>query len=316
MNADDLELLVRRSLEREAATQPAAPDLHQRSVASGRRLVRRRSTTAAALALIVAFVAVLSVAVSGGGRQPKPAVQPTPTLTSIADHVARLGDEGQKTSPWWYERITGTKGGRTDVAELWQSRGGDTDVLLDGSSTNVVIDGMTQGNVGSDASWATYDLRDTTPETFYSRMQESAAANLDPPPNGPPPAGDVFARIESLLQRAEFPPASRATLLRALALVPSVELRGFAPDATGRQGVVVVPPNSGATAGKRYLLDPGSGVVTESQTVDGKGRVLDRTTFVASAAVPKDHALPPGLSAVTPHTPAPLPSGEYVYRLP
>lgn len=242
MNADELELLVRRSLEHDASTQPVAADLHRRSVAYGRRITRRRRATAAALAMVVAFAAVISVAVSGNSRQPRPAVQPKPTpeptltvsattrskLSSIAAHVERLPSEGQGSAPWWYERIIAQRAGRTDVGELWQSRAGNTEVLLDGSSTKVSIHNVVQGNVGPDASWAIYNLPDVSPETFYFRQQDAVQANAGSGAAALPLAGDMVGRIEALLERGEFPPVSRALLLRTLALVPSVQLNGTA----------------------------------------------------------------------------------------
>lgn len=76
------------------------------------------------------------------------------------------------------------------------------------------------------------------------------------------------------------------------------------------------PPNAGASAGKRYLIDPATGLVLETQTVDTHGVVTGRTTFAVSAAVPAAHALPKGVSAVKPYAPGPLPPGQNVLYLP
>lgn len=317
MNDDDLDLLVRRSLEREAASQPATGDLHQRSLAYAGRLRRRQQgAVASAVAASVAFVAIASVVLSGHGKRDTPTSPPTPTLTSIAAHVAGLPDEGQKTSPWWYERITVHTAGRSDVAELWQSRLGLTKTLLDGSSPKVVVHGLATGDVDPDASWPTFSHFATDPSAYYEQVKSGVLSDVGSDVAGPALGGDIFGRLEPLLERGEFPPAARAVMLQAMAMVPGVRLAGMASDTTGRLGLLVDPPDAGFSAGKRYLIDPLSGLVIEEQTVDGKGAIASRTTFAVTAPVADATSRPAGVAAVTPYAPAPLPAGVQVLQVP
>jgi hypothetical protein len=317
MNDDDLDLLVRRTLERDAASQPVAADLHRRSVAYGRHLRRRRQAGAAsAVAALVAVAAVASVVLSGHAKKAEPTVRPTPTLSSIATHVAGLGDEGQKTSPWWYERITVQTAARTDVAEMWQSRQGVTKTLLDGSSTKVAIQGNATGDVDPSASWATFSHFVTDPAALYEQTKSTVLSDVGSDVAPAALDGDIFGRLAPLLERGEFPPVDRAVILRALAMVPGVQLRGMAADTTGRLGLVVDPVSAGFSVGKRYLIDPKTGLVIELQALDGQGTVTSRTTFAVTARVADSRSLPAGVTAVTPFAPAPLPSGQQVLLVP
>ena len=97
----------------------------------------------------------------------------------------------------------------------------------------------------------------TDPTTIYSRVRD---ADEDPAT----PAA-MFEQLGDALREGPAPPALRAGLYRALALVPGIELLGGRSDSRGRAGTAVA-----FTAGGRrseLIFDPETGDMLAEQTV-------------------------------------------------
>lgn len=79
---------------------------------------------------------------------------------------------------------------------------------------------------------------------------------------------DQLSAIEEYLQESDAPPAVRATLYRAAALIPDVQLLGTVPDHEGRPGLgiaVTYPDSPNSTY--ELIFDPRSGeLLAEQQT--------------------------------------------------
>ena len=231
---------------------------------------------------------------------PTPSVASAATpLDQVANRIKGLSGAAQATSPWWYDRIDTTTGGKTSIAQLWQSRKGQTLLLVDGKPSKVPVRGLNTGNVGKDASWATDSHYPTAPATIYSSARQQAVNGLGSDAPAAALDADIVSQLLTPLSEAEFTPAQRAAVLEALGRVDGVNVGGATQDGEGRSGLLIVPPNVGLTAGARYLLDPTTGLILEAQQVDAKGAIVSRTTFVTSAPVAAERPFPlarPGCS--------------------
>lgn len=79
---------------------------------------------------------------------------------------------------------------------------------------------------------------------------------------------DEFSMIEGLLQFTDAPPAVRATLYQAAALIPGVQLLGTVTDHDGRPGLgVALLDNTNGLGGYELIFDPQTGeLLGEQQT--------------------------------------------------
>ena len=97
----------------------------------------------------------------------------------------------------------------------------------------------------------------TDPATIYSRVR---GADEDPAT----PAG-MFEQLGDALRESPAPPALRAGLYRALALVPGIELLGGRSDSRGRAGTAVAFTDHGRRS--ELIFDPETGDMLAEQTV-------------------------------------------------
>jgi hypothetical protein len=88
----------------------------------------------------------------------------------------------------------------------------------------------------------------TDPATIYERLSSRVGDR------GNSNAGEVFTEIGDALRESPAPPALRAGLYGALALVPGIELVGPTNDAVGRPGLAVALTESGTR--RELLFDP------------------------------------------------------------
>ena len=301
MNDHDLDLLVRSSLERDAGTQPVTADLHQRSVAYGKRVVlRRRVTGVSSTAVVIAAGALIAVSVAGT-RHTAPSAPPVPTLTSIATHVATLSGHEQQTSPWWYARTQQTLGATTDVYEDWLPRATDARVTIrvrkNGVAGQDPVSRLADGADSSVSQWATDADLPTDPKALLTLEHQQAVTELGPGASAAATAAAEFELFLPYLTQGEFPPAQRSAALTIVATLPGVVTGGLANDATGRVGLTVTPPDVGFSAGQSVLVDPATGRVLEETQRSAAGAVT-RTTYLVSAGVPAAASLPPGVVPV------------------
>ncbi len=96
---------------------------------------------------------------------------------------------------------------------------------------------------------------------------------------GPPTPGEDFEHIRDFLHETDAPPAVRATLLQAAALIPGIQLLGTVRDHDGRPGIgfsypghgeIIFDPKTGELLG-----DQGTGGVAHSWTVYLRQKVVD-----------------------------------------
>jgi hypothetical protein len=102
---------------------------------------------------------------------------------------------------------------------------------------------------------------DPTPQELFDRLRSRVGDR------GQSPDGEVFVEIADALREAPQPPRLRATLYRALALVPGVQFLGNVHDRLGRAAVgVAFTEHTGLR--QELLFDPGtSEILNERQVV-------------------------------------------------
>ncbi len=126
-------------------------------------------------------------------------------------------------------------------------------------------DEMAMGAIGTyyigDEKFSTQQLRDfdPTPQELFDRLRSRVGDR------GQSPDGEVFVEITDALREAPQTPRLRATLYRALALVPGVKLLGASQDRTGRAAVGVARTEHGAR--KELLFDPETAEILEEREV-------------------------------------------------
>ena len=102
---------------------------------------------------------------------------------------------------------------------------------------------------------------DPSPEELFDRLRSRVGDR------GQSPDGEVFTEIADALREAPQPPALRATLYRALALVPGVQFLGHVRDRLGRAAIgVAFTERTGVR--HELLFDPDTAeVLAERQVV-------------------------------------------------
>ena len=100
MNNDQLDQLIRYSLEEAAGSQPSPTNLHARSVARGRTVRRRRM-----VALVVTLGCVLGVG-AGFANRPNGSTEAGSGASPVPDLVARVQSlhETTPSTGFWYVR--------------------------------------------------------------------------------------------------------------------------------------------------------------------------------------------------------------------
>ncbi len=88
---------------------------------------------------------------------------------------------------------------------------------------------------------------------------------------GPATPGEDFVHIGDFLRETDAPPAVRATLYRAAALIPGIQLLGTVRDHDGRPGLGVAYPSQGPYASKgstsELIFDPHTGELFGEQGI-------------------------------------------------
>jgi hypothetical protein len=106
--------------------------------------------------------------------------------------------------------------------------------------------------------WSTLS---SDPQVLLQQMRQ-----LD---GGPPTPGEDFQHIGDFLHETDAPPAVRATLLRAAALIPGVKLLGTVRDHDGRSGIGFSYPSQGPYPTKgsssELIFDPKTGELLGTQ---------------------------------------------------
>jgi hypothetical protein len=113
-----------------------------------------------------------------------------------------------------------------------------------------------------DERFTTQQLRDfdPTPQQLFDRLRARVGDR------GQSPDGEVFVEIADALREAPQTPRLRATLYRALALVPGVELLGNVHDRLGRAAIGVAYPQRNGLR-QELLFDPDTAEVLNEREV-------------------------------------------------
>ena len=86
---------------------------------------------------------------------------------------------------------------------------------------------------------------------------------------GPPTAGEDFVHVGDFLRETDAPPAVRANLYRAAALIPGIQLLGTVRDHDGRPGLGIAYPSQGPNPQKgsssELIFDPKTGELSGEQ---------------------------------------------------
>jgi hypothetical protein len=86
---------------------------------------------------------------------------------------------------------------------------------------------------------------------------------------GPATPGEDFVHIGDFLRETDAPPAVRATLYRAAALIPGIQLLGTVRDHNGRPGLGIAYPSQGPYPSKgassELIFDPKTGELSGEQ---------------------------------------------------
>jgi len=288
MNDHDLDLLVRSSLEQDAASHPASADLHQRSVSYGRRVVQRRRVAGVSTTAVVAAAAVVLVSI-GGGKDTAPTAPPAPTLTSVVAHVRALPAETLPTTGFWYVALRASLEGKPAVGAEWIGPDGTAREVLGGteieraSSSGLVV-----------LPWTALAALPTQPADLMARLRHAA---MSVP--GYPTTDAVVNLMEvagALLGEAPTSPALRAALIEGLGETDGVRVAGTARDLVGDTGLALT--RRVGAASYTVLVSPTNGRALQlDYTSPG---LTDSQTFLHQAAVPDDHTGPPGTSYYDP----------------
>jgi hypothetical protein len=141
-------------------------------------------------------------------------------------------------------------------------RAGRPDESGGGGSDQMAMDAIHQYYLGSERL-TTAQLRalHPTPQELYDRLR------ADVGDRGQSPTGEVFVEIADALRESPQTPQLRATLYRALALLPGVQLLGQVHDRLGRAAIgVAFTEHTGLR--QELLFDPDTGeILNERQVV-------------------------------------------------
>jgi hypothetical protein len=140
-------------------------------------------------------------------------------------------------------------------------RSGSQDTGDGGGSDEMAMGGIGHYFIG-DEKFTTQQLRDfdPTPQELFDRLRSRVGDR------GQSRNGEVFVEIADALREAPQTPQLRATLYRALALVPGVELLGDVKDRLGRDAVgVAYTEHTGMR--QELLFDPQTAEVLNEREV-------------------------------------------------
>jgi RNA polymerase sigma-70 factor (ECF subfamily) len=139
------------------------------------------------------------------------------------------------------------------------------------------------------------------PQTLLQQMRK-----LD---GGPPTAGEDFVHVGDFLRETDAPPAVRATIYQAAALIPGVELLGTVRDHAGRPGLGVAYSSNGNTS--ELIFDPRTGELLGEQDTGPTGELQDWAVYLDERVANGLPSAPPA-----PLTPPCVNYGGYVHSTP
>lgn len=296
-----------------------APDRTRQSRTRGRRgLVWPVATTAgvAATCLVVGLVVANGgpdgsdtgrpgVVVTDGSTRPTGSAGVDATTARVMELAARTVAQREAIEPrphdWLYAKTVGSEG--DDASENW--------VRFDGEKSAFFLDGKL---MRADVEYGPGERPPYRDYEFFERLSDDPdearaqiyrdSKNLEGPGWGNADARAFASILELFEDTTTMPPDAQATLYRALATIPGVEIDRDVVDAAGRHGIGVSRSDGryGATLilaeddyrylGQRYVADrtftttpvPPSGEPRKAE-VTRKGDVLTDIALVRSGIV-------------------------------
>jgi hypothetical protein len=121
--------------------------------------------------------------------------------------------------------------------------------------------------------WSSFS---TDPRTLLAQVH-----SLDGGPNTP---AELFVNVGDLLRETDAPPAIRAALYQAAALIPGVRLLGTQTDPTGQSGVGVGFYASGQLTSE-LIFDPQTSVMLAEETLGADGKVTSWQSYMQQKIV-------------------------------
>jgi len=259
-----------------ATADAARADLMRAMRARGgtrRRRAQRRRRIVLAGAIAAAGLAVAGVlGFRGGGLTPSPAL--AATMDRLAK-IAAAGAWGDMPGPgqYLYTKSAGAYGSgavRVDHRQIWFPSSGQ--ILL--SDPRVNLSGKVMGIGGPSGPFPTtasgWQALSTDPATLLQQIH-----TLDGGPNTP---AEEFVNVGDALRENPIPPASRAVLYRAVALIPGVTLLGPQTDPVGQSGLGVIyrapsRPTDPEISTTELIFDQRTGRLLAEETFNMAGKL-------------------------------------------
>jgi RNA polymerase sigma-70 factor (ECF subfamily) len=102
---------------------------------------------------------------------------------------------------------------------------------------------------------------------------------------GPDSSAELFTNVGDYMREADVPPAIRAALYNAAALIPGVKLLGTQTDPTGQTGLGVGYPYDGGQIHSELIFDEQTGRLLAVEYYDQTGKLVDWTSYTSQRIV-------------------------------
>lgn len=290
-----------------AAAAQEPPTARRRSGARSRGLItpNRRPSRRVVLAGGIAAAGIAFASVSGfqgGGFTPSPAV--AATMDRLAG-IATNEDWGTIPGPGQYlytksegVALTGAGTHHLDQRQVWFSSGGHMLVSdpRDASNSATSPDSEVETIGGPSSYFPTtvsgWQSLSTDPATLLLQLKRLDA------PNAPDTSAEEFTVIDDALSETPIPPAIRAVIYQAVALIPGVQLMGPQTDPAGQSGLGVGYYTSGKLQSE-LIFDQQTARLLGELTYDQEGNVTYAWSYLQQKIVdsaPSVGSAPPATS--------------------
>ena len=102
---------------------------------------------------------------------------------------------------------------------------------------------------------------------------------------GPDTAGEWFTNVADMMRESDVPPAIRAALYKAAALIPGVKLLGTQTDPTGQTGLGVGFPYASGQIHSELIFDHQTGRLLAEEYYDAGGKLVDWYSYTQQKIV-------------------------------
>jgi hypothetical protein len=102
---------------------------------------------------------------------------------------------------------------------------------------------------------------------------------------GPDTPAELFTNVGDMMRESDVPPAIRAALYQAAALIPGVKLLGTQTDPTGQTGLGVGYPYAGGQIHSELIFDQQTGRLLGEEYYDQSGRLTSWSSYTQQKIV-------------------------------